>query len=179
MKALCVVAHPDDCVIFAWPFIDTYSNFDWTICYLTYDESTLRGSEISKFWKTKQIKTLFLGHKDTHKDLENNEISFDSKLAQTQILLTARQYNLILTHNHLGEYGHIHHKFVHNCLQIINRPKVFFGDQQEYDLICRRSCDFQLDELPLHKDVIQQFTNIEVGRYCLTNNAKEFLDVTI
>ena len=33
IKALCVVAHPDDCVIFAKPFIDTHKQYDWNISH--------------------------------------------------------------------------------------------------------------------------------------------------
>jgi LmbE family N-acetylglucosaminyl deacetylase len=36
MKALCLVAHPDDCVIFAYSYIYNHPEHNWTIGYLTY-----------------------------------------------------------------------------------------------------------------------------------------------
>lgn len=176
MKAICVVAHPDDCVIFAWPFIDTFAQFDWTILYLTYDTYTDRGKEISDFWTKRKIKTEFLGHIDTYLDIESNKISFDSELARRQLITKAIRFDLILTHNQNGEYGHIHHKFVHESLSILNKPKVFFADSQSYNFICNRTSKLDLDELPLHKDVVSGFTDIEIGKYFKNDSAWKFLN---
>ena len=51
MKALCLVAHPDDCVIFALSYIHNHPNLDWTICYLTYCEWEPRAKELKEFLK--------------------------------------------------------------------------------------------------------------------------------
>lgn len=179
MKALCVVAHPDDCVIFAWPFIDTFTDFEWTILYLTYDTNSNRGKEVSEFWKKRNVHTNFLGYVDTYLDIENNQISFNTANAQKDLILTSLKYDLILTHNAQGEYGHIHHKFVHDSLQIVNKPKVYFADDKNFNLVCKRSSNFDIDELPLHKDVIIGFTDIQTGRYTVDDVAKEVLYVKI
>ena len=64
MKALCLVAHPDDCVIFAYSYIHNHSEHDWTIAYLTYTESEPRAAEMSAFWRQRGIDTIFLGFED-------------------------------------------------------------------------------------------------------------------
>ena len=61
LKALCVVAHPDDCVIFAWPFIEAHPEFEWTIVYLTYTFFDSRAKEIQSYWDKRGITTTFLG----------------------------------------------------------------------------------------------------------------------
>ncbi len=85
IKALCLVAHPDDCVIFAYSYIYNHPEMSWTICYLTYTELSDRGSELSKFWAQRNIPCVFLGHVDDYHDLETKKISFDTKQAQQQI----------------------------------------------------------------------------------------------
>ena len=57
MKAVCLVAHPDDCVIFGWPFIEAHPEFVWQNVYLTYNKQDPRAIEADNFWKTKNIPT--------------------------------------------------------------------------------------------------------------------------
>jgi hypothetical protein len=51
MKAMAMVAHPDDCVIFAYSFMHHHKHLDWTVCYLTYTEQDARGREFAEFWQ--------------------------------------------------------------------------------------------------------------------------------
>ena len=75
MKALCLVAHPDDCVIFAYSYIHNYPEHDWTIAYLTYTESEPRGAEMSAFWRQRGIDTIFLGFEDHWHDNEQKQFT--------------------------------------------------------------------------------------------------------
>jgi hypothetical protein len=179
MKALCVVAHPDDCVIFAWPFIDQFLDFDWTLLYVTYDEQEPRGEEISKFWKNHGIQTKFLGCIDTYQDMLNNKISFDTDCVFKEIQNYCSQSDLVLTHASDGDYGHIHHKFVHECVSESDVAKVWFSNHQEYNFKCVRKTVLDLDLLPLHKDVILQFEDISIGKYFVTESASGLLNVKI
>ena len=77
MKAMVMVAHPDDCVIFAYSFMHQYRQLDWTVCYLTYTESDARGHEFAEFWQRRGVATKFLGYVDDYRDIEANKISFD------------------------------------------------------------------------------------------------------
>ena len=78
MRAVALVAHPDDCVIFAWPFIEAHPEFEWTIVYLTYTFSDPRAREISAYWAKRGIVVSFLGMKDDWQYVKNKELGFDS-----------------------------------------------------------------------------------------------------
>jgi LmbE family N-acetylglucosaminyl deacetylase len=78
LKALCVVAHPDDCVIFARPFIEQYSKFEWTILYLTYTSYDSRAMEMTAYWRKRNVITVNLGFIDDYRDMENNLVSFNT-----------------------------------------------------------------------------------------------------
>lgn len=179
MKALCVVAHPDDCIIFAWPLIDNFSKFEWTILYVTYNSISDRGREITNFWQKRNVATIMLGHNDTYIDMINDKISFDTELAQEQILSLSKNYDLLLTHDHLGDYGHIHHKFVHDAVIKCNKPTIYFANNENYNATYSRKSKLDLSEIPLHNEVVAGFQNIEIGRYYITDNAKDILNVQI
>jgi len=156
MKALCMVAHPDDCIIFGYSYIYNHPEYTWTIGYLTYTELDARGAEIAAFWQRRNVRTVFLGYVDDHRDLENQQLSFDAVAARLGIQNLVSQFDLVLTHNQHGEYGHLHHVFVNNCVQHsrlvtfadVDGGTVKFGvPGQAYDLI----------ELPNHRDIIENF----------------------
>ena len=165
MKAVALLAHPDDCVIFARPFIENHNEYSWQLVYLTYSEQDPRAKEISAYWQTKNIPCRFLGLVDNYKDLETNSLSFDPESAGNLLRQSAEDADLILTHNSDGEYNHIHHKFVHTVAAAIDKPKVYFANDQKYNKEYLAQDILDLDKLPLHRSVIEQFANINQGRY--------------
>ena len=178
MKAICVVAHPDDCIIFAWPFIEQYKNFNWHILYLTYSAGDDRAEEVTKFWNKRGITVEFLGNVDDYRDMENEMLSFDEGQALLSIMKRCHTQDLVLTHAQDGDYGHIHHKFVHNCVIASDKPAVFFSSQQNSNLVCTRTAELDLAEIPIHADVVRDFQNIESGNYLVTDRARSLLDGT-
>jgi len=158
MKAMALVAHPDDCVIFAYSFMHHYDQLDWTVCYLTHTEQDSRGQEFARFWHKRNIKTKFLGFTDSWNFVKNGELGFDSILATEAVKQTIADQDVILTHDSRGDYGHLHHKFVydavcrnHNyvvCFAGINKGNV------KYTIDPSIYC---LDEFPLHKDIVAGF----------------------
>lgn len=178
LKALCVVAHPDDCVIFAKPFIDTHKQFIWTILYLTYTIYEPRGKEIAEYWATQGVTTVQLGFTDDYRDMENDALSFNHEQAAREIANICRPYDLVLTHNPDGDYGHIHHKFVSQCVAATDRPVVHFASIGQENLTCAEASRVNLDLLPLHRDVINSFEHIGLGRYTLSESAKELINGT-
>ena len=175
-KALCVVAHPDDCIIFAWPFIEQFHEFEWIILYLTYSELDDRAQEVKKFWQKRNVKTHFLGNVDTYLDMEHNQLSFDAEQAYQDIKQFARDYDLLLTHDSWGDYGHIHHKFVHECVVAVNKPKLFFANQQDSNYECERRENLDLTEIPLHADVVSGFQDAHVGRYNMSADVMQYIN---
>jgi hypothetical protein len=176
IKALCVVAHPDDCVIFARPFIEQYSEFEWTILYLTYRSYDSRAMEMTAYWRRRNVSTVSLGFTDDYRDIENNRVSFDAEQAQREIANISSRYDLILTHNADGDYGHIHHTFVSNSAQSVSKPKVYFAKYEQSNMECSAASDINLAELPLHREVISGFENINIGRYAADQLAQELLN---
>jgi LmbE family N-acetylglucosaminyl deacetylase len=176
IRAICVVAHPDDCVIFARPFIEHYNQFDWTILYLTYSSYDPRAAEMSAYWRKRGVSTVNLGFVDDYRDMESNQVSFDAEQAQREIANISSRYDLILTHNADGDYGHIHHKFVNSAVQSVAKPKVYFASHEQKNMECCATTDVGLDELPLHRSVIEEFHDIDIGRYAADLSAQELLN---
>jgi len=176
MKALCVVAHPDDCVIFAQPFIEEHREYDWSILYLTYKEGdNFRADEIKSFWNKRNIPVEFLGYVDDYRDMESGLLSFDEGTALLSIMDRCSKHDIILTHAQDGDYGHVHHKFVHNCVIASAKPAVFFASEQDANLTCTRVEPLDLSEIPLHADVVKDFQNLETGNYNVSNQLRKFI----
>jgi LmbE family N-acetylglucosaminyl deacetylase len=166
MKAQVLVAHPDDCVIFARPFVDAHPDYEWSMVYLTYDYDDIRSMEISRYWNARNIPTKFLGFIDDYTDIARDEISFSTELAESAIK-HAVDADMILTHFEDGDYGHIHHKFVNTVANKIDIPKVYFASTFNYtDEYVTTPLD--LDQFPLHRTVIEGFKDRDTGRYIIT-----------
>lgn len=176
MKAACVVAHPDDCVIFAKPFIDHYTAWSWHIFYLTYELYHARVVEMKNYWYGKRnIPVTSLGFVDTHLDMENNKISFNEQQAAQELKNIVQPFDIVLTHNPDGDYGHIHHKFVSQAVADSNRPTVYFANNLQANLTLTAKDALNLNEFPVHRSVLEDFTDINVGRYFITNQIKELI----
>lgn len=178
MQAVCLVAHPDDCVIFAWPFIEAHPEFEWTIVYLTYRETEPRAQEVTTYWDRRSIVTAFMGHKDDFYDQQTGKFNFwEPKLVAENVKINVEAYDpaLILTHNADGDYGHIHHMFVHRIANSIDKPKVYFASTFNYNKEYQVVTPVATDELPLHKEVIEGFQDRNIGRYIVTPEAELIL----
>lgn len=170
LTAQCIVAHPDDCIIFARPFIETFSNFKWNIIYLTYCSEHDRAVEVTNYWSSYNISTTFLGFDDHWPSVEQGLLGFDSAEASTALLKNINS-DLILTHSSNGEYQHPHHIFVHQTLSQSLCPKVYFAGVENFNFSCSADTALDLDKLPLHRAVIQSFESIDQGHYLVTNLA--------
>jgi hypothetical protein len=158
MKAVALVAHPDDCVIFAYSFMHHYPDLDWTVCYLTYTDQDSRAREFAEFWLRRNIKTKFLGFTDSWEFVKNGELGFDSELAVKAIKEAVADQDLVLTHDHKGDYGHLHHKFICNVVCSNHAYVVCFAGPGNGNV--KYTIDagtYSLDEFPLHKDVVAGF----------------------
>lgn len=176
MKAVAVVAHPDDCVIFAYSFMHHYSELDWTICYLTYCHNDYRGKEFFEFWSRRNISTQFLGYVDDWHDIENKKISFCEDHARVDIANVIKDYDIVVTHNSQGEYGHLHHVFVHQCCQHHSGLVTFANVNSGNETHSVPLGTYSLDELPQHRDVIQGFHKDQhINSYTVSETVKNLL----
>lgn len=177
MKAACVVAHPDDCIIFARPFIDQHTDLSWHIFYLTYEMYHSRVVEMKNYWYGKRhIPVTSLGYVDTHLDMENNKISFNELQAAQELKNMVQPFEIVLTHNPDGDYGHIHHKFVSSVIADSEKPTVHFANHLQANLELTAKDVLNLDEFPVHQSVLQDFKDINVGRYFITDQIRELIN---
>lgn len=176
-KAVVVVAHPDDCIIFALPFIKNHPHFKWHIIYLTYNERDPRAQEVTKFWNKQNVSTEFLGFVDNYQDQETQTLNFwtqnDAEIAITNSI-SQHGPDVVVTHNHDGDYGHIHHKIVHYAVDTLDIPQVYFAST--FNLTDTfKADDYDLKQLPLHQEVIQGFQDRLIGRYIITDQARQLI----
>ncbi len=97
MKALCLVAHPDDEQLWAGSLIAARTDWDWTLVSLT------GGPRADRF------PGIVLGFPDEWRILHPDEYR-QWRHAVQELDLTP---DLVITHNRMGEYGHPHHMSVH------------------------------------------------------------------
>lgn len=157
MNALCLVAHPDDCIIFGYSYIYNHPEYNWTIGYLTYTESDSRAVEIAAFWNRRGINTVFLGFEDHWHDNEQKTFTrWDPIVATDACWSLARQYDLVLTHDQYGDYGHIHHCLVHDAVKH-HHNLVQFAPVAQGTTYTVPADAYSLDEFPLHANIIAGF----------------------
>lgn len=177
MRGIAMVAHPDDCIIFAWSFMRNHGSISWDICYLTYDQHDARAQEIAGFWNKRNINTKFLGYIDDYRDLESGRCSFDTDRAAQDIRSSIQDFDLVLTHNQEGDYGHLHHRFVHDVVAgAHDRIVTFSPPDGSGDLYSVPMEDYDIAELPMHGSIIQGFHNTQhSNRYHVPESVRTLL----
>lgn len=158
VNALCLVAHPDDCVIFGYSYIHAHPEYAWTIGYLTYTAQDPRGQEMAEFWRRRNIATVFLGFEDHWHDNEQKQFTrWSEEHAERACWNLARNYDLILTHNEHGDYGHIHHQLVHRAVSWHPQLVTFAPVGQGTVTHTIPAGTYSLDELPAHGHIVAGF----------------------
>ena len=180
MKAIAMVAHPDDCIIFAYSCMHYYPELEWTVCYLTYKEDDYRGHELKAFWTQRGIATNFLGYVDNWHDIENKQISFDEARAWIDIQEAVSKHDIVLTHDQEGDYGHIHHKFVHDAVADYHPNMVTFaGIGKGTARYTIPNGTYDIAELPNHGSVIASFhSNEHANEYLIPDSVKKLLNIS-
>lgn len=158
MKALCLVAHPDDCVIFGMSYIMAHAEYDWTVGYLTYTATDTRGAEMANFWRRRNIATVFLGYEDHWHDNEQKQFTrWTEESAEQACWRLARQFDLVLTHSESGDYGHIHHQLVYRAVAWHPRLVTFAAPGQGTVTHTVEPGTYSVAELPLHGHIVSGF----------------------
>lgn len=174
---MVMVAHPDDCVIFAYSFMHYYKHLDWTVCYLTHTADDARGKEFANFWNTRGISTKFLGFNDEWNFVKEGQLGFDPADATQSIKEAIQDQDLILTHDRNGDYGHVHHKFIHQVVCNNHTHIVFFAGNGQGNV--KYSIDagvYDLSEFPLHQEVVAGFhSTIHANEYAVSERVRKIL----
>jgi hypothetical protein len=172
-----MVAHPDDCVIFGYSFMQAWPEIEWTVCYLTYTAQDPRGREFEQFWHRRGVGTVFLGFVDDYRDIAAQRISFNETAARRAIDRVISDRDLVLTHDPQGDYGHLHHVLVASACQ--HHPaRVEFAapgtGTYRYELPAN---SYTAQELPQHWEVIQGFHSTRhANDYTVTEAALAILE---
>ena len=105
---LMVVAHPDDEIIFGGNVV---LNNNFLVIYCTNDFKRIE--IIRELSKDYNFNAIILSHIDCpHKDM-----IFDNELIAFLLdHIQHNKYNMIVTHNKHGEYGHIQHVLIHKII---------------------------------------------------------------
>ena len=123
---LMIVAHPDDETL--WGFSDLDKKKFLVVC-VTCGRNRIREREIETAMKMTDDKLISLGYTDkflkrrSHWKFSYNNIEYD-----LNTIIKMKKWNMIVTHNKDGEYGHMHHKMVHDMVDDIHPQNLsYFG----------------------------------------------------
>ena len=116
-SVVVVVAHPDDETLWAGGYLAAHPGTTIVCCSVPEkDPQRVRPFfEVCRQLKARPVVAAA--------SLAANEETLDLWPAQ----LIAEQFDLILTHNRLGEYGHGHHIDVHHAMHALGKPMKVFG----------------------------------------------------
>ena len=127
-------------------------------CHSIEDDIEHVGAELAVFWQRRGIDTVFLGFEDHWQDNETKTFTnWTEERAERACWESAKNFDLVLTHNEHGDYGHIHHVLVHNSVQWHPHLVTFAPHNQGTVTLTVPPGTYTLDELPLHGNIIQSF----------------------
>lgn len=123
MKALLLVAHPDDETIFAGNLLLEHHEWEWTVVCCTYTRGGPRGLEFTKAISAFKVegvnivRTEMLGLRDDEGDMRADPPELWEHRIAT--VCDGYEFDAVYTHNRGGDYGHKHHRLVNACARRI------------------------------------------------------------
>lgn len=134
---LMFVAHPDDDSIWGGAHLIEDGNKYLVVC-ITCGVRKDRALEFEEAMGKTGSEYLMLGYPDkTNGEKDNWDTSRDGIRKDVQEIIDAKDWNLIVTHNPDGEYGHIHHKMTSSIVSDIadHNKLMYFGKYYKKSII--------------------------------------------
>jgi len=124
-KKLMIVAHPDDELIFGGAELIKYGSEYKVIC-LTNKSNEIRSKEFKRVMEKLNVRSWEM--------FDYEDTLYPTQQFDLEDILMSRQWEKVVTHNPIGEYGHPQHKLVFDIiLNITNDFYVFGKSQQKLD----------------------------------------------
>lgn len=149
---LMIVAHPDDETL--WGFNKLEKKKFLVVC-VTCGRNKIREKEIESAMKMTDDKLISLGYTDKFLSRRSKWMfSYNNIEKDLNTIIKLKKWNMVVTHNKDGEYGHMHHKMIHDMVER-ERPKhlSYFGKyytKRKMDHIDREKLDkYKLDDKTL------------------------------
>lgn len=110
VNKLMIVAHPDDETIWGGAHI---IDDDYLVVCVTCGQKRNRVREFKQVMKFSKNKYLMLGYPDKKRGIRSDWIDHIENIqSDLQSVIDYKKWDLVVTHNPDGEYGHEHHKMI-------------------------------------------------------------------
>ncbi|MDO5560737.1 MAG: PIG-L family deacetylase [Oscillospiraceae bacterium] len=130
-KCLMITAHPDDESLWGGAHL---AADDYLVVCLTHASDKVRSSEFKNAMQTSDDQYIILDYPDkVYGRRDNWKRVRDKMTADIDKIINLKQWDLVVTHNPEGEYGHQHHKMTSNMVtEVYNKtsrqyPLYYFG----------------------------------------------------
>ena len=130
-RNLMIVAHPDDETLWGGAHL---LEDDYLVVCITCGNNKTRSKEFKKVMEKTEDQYIMLGYPDKVLGIRSNwKHEEESIYGDLKKIILMKNWDLIVTHNEKGEYGHIHHILSHNIVSNIynelniTNPLFFFG----------------------------------------------------
>lgn len=122
---LMIVAHPDDDIL--WGGAHLIEDNYLVVC-VTCGPIKERVNEFISVMNATNDKYIMLGYPDkTNGERDNWDTVKDDISKDLESIVNLKDWNIIVTHNPLGEYGHIHHKMTNTMItELVENKDVLY-----------------------------------------------------
>ncbi len=131
VKKLMIVAHPDDETLWGGSHL---LEGDYLIVCMTHGKDRVRSAELKAVAEASGNACLVLCYPDKTLGRRDDWSMVKEQMEQDiSLLLESQDWELVVTHNQKGEYGHIHHRMTHSMVvsayekEHLTVPLYFFG----------------------------------------------------
>jgi LmbE family N-acetylglucosaminyl deacetylase len=121
-RAIAIVAHPDDEIIFMGGTIMKNPQIDWTVFSLCRQSDKDRGPKFWRVCKKNKVKGIITDLEDEAKMSIKQSLPIIEKLIKNKV--SKAHFDYIFTHGANGEYGHPRHIGVHQAVNKLIKNKV-------------------------------------------------------